>query len=62
MLNGTSGIKTGTVNVRICRSAFLLEEDNTYFGDKLNRTYSGPKYKGGFSDHLPIRLEIYQTK
>lgn len=35
---------------------FLLEEDKTYHGQKLNRTYLGPKYHGGFSDHLPVRI------
>ena len=61
LINGKTGIKAGIRNVRIFRSSFLLEEDNTYFGEKLNRTYSGPKYHGGFSDHLPVRLEINQS-
>jgi hypothetical protein len=61
LMNGHSGLLTGVGNVRIFRSSFLVEEDNTYFGEKLNRTYSGPKYHGGFSDHLPIRLDIMQT-
>ena len=61
LMNGKSGIQAGIPNVRIFRSSFLLEEDNTYFGEKLNRTYSGPKYHGGFSDHLPVRLEIIKT-
>ncbi len=62
LMNGCAGLHTGIRNVRIFRSSFLLEEDNTYFGEKLNRTYSGPRYHGGFSDHLPIRLEIFQSK
>jgi len=33
---------------------FLLEEDERYGGVKPFRTYLGPKYKGGFSDHLPL--------
>ncbi|MEI7499467.1 MAG: endonuclease [Bacteroidota bacterium] len=58
LLNSSSGLQSGINNVRIFRSDFLLEDDNTYFGEKLNRTYIGPRYHGGFSDHLPIRLEI----
>jgi hypothetical protein len=58
LMSGHSGLKAGIDQVRICRSSFLMEEDNTYFGEKLNRTYSGPRYHGGFSDHLPIRLEL----
>jgi endonuclease/exonuclease/phosphatase family metal-dependent hydrolase len=33
---------------------FLLEEDKKYGGVKPRRTYLGPSYKGGFSDHLPL--------
>jgi hypothetical protein len=62
LMYGRSGIQAGIGNVRIFRSSFLLEEDNTYFGEKLNRTYSGPKYHGGFSDHLPVQLEIIQKE
>ncbi|MCX6306672.1 MAG: endonuclease [Bacteroidetes bacterium] len=58
LLQGCSGLKAAAGSVKIFRPSFLLEEDNTWFGDKLNRTYSGPKYHGGFSDHLPIMLEI----
>lgn len=35
---------------------FLLEEDKQYLGVKPARTYSGPKYLRGVSDHLPIIL------
>ena len=33
---------------------FLLEEDEAFSGVKPLRTYLGPKYIGGYSDHLPI--------
>lgn len=32
----------------------LLEKDSGYGGHKVFRTYNGPRYNGGFSDHLPI--------
>lgn len=35
---------------------FLLEPDRTYLGVKPFRTFIGPKYNGGVSDHLPIVL------
>ncbi len=35
---------------------FLLERDRQYLSKKPYRTYSGPKYLGGVSDHLPIIL------
>ena len=40
----------------ICRFGFLLEPDPTFLGEKPFRTYMGPTYHGGISDHLPVRL------
>jgi len=37
---------------------FLLEIDDEYSGVKPFRTYVGPKYHGGFSDHLPVKVVI----
>jgi endonuclease/exonuclease/phosphatase family metal-dependent hydrolase len=61
LMCGSIGLKAASDQVKIFRSSFLVEEDNTYFGEKLNRTYTGPRYHGGFSDHLPIRLEVLKT-
>ncbi len=58
MLSGRSGLRTNADHASVVRAAFLMEEDQQYFGLKLKRTYSGPKYLGGFSDHLPILLKI----
>lgn len=43
--------KSGT---RICSLPFLLEKDKNYLREKPFRTYLGPAYHGGISDHLPI--------
>ncbi len=43
-------------NITTLKFDFLLEEDKSYGGYKPNRTYYGPMYHGGFSDHLPILL------
>jgi hypothetical protein len=61
LVNGSCGLRTGPEKVTIFKEGFLLEEDNTYFGEKLNRTYSGPRYHGGFSDHLPVKIEVLQV-
>lgn len=41
---------------------FLLEDDERYGGKTPMRTYYGFKYKGGYSDHLPLvvrfRMEV----
>lgn len=33
---------------------WLLEEDTKYGGKQPRRNYLGPRYKNGFSDHLPL--------
>jgi predicted extracellular nuclease len=38
---------------------FLQSEEKKYGGTKPFRTYQGPKYIGGFSDHLPIYLDLF---
>jgi len=42
------------VECRIHDAPFLLIDDKTYGGKQPFRTYVGPKYQGGFSDHLPL--------
>lgn len=37
---------------------FLFVDDETYGGKKLFRTYVGPKYYGGYSDHLPVYIDL----
>ena len=38
--------------------SFLMEEDDRFGGDAPFRTYHGMRYKGGYSDHLPVLLEL----
>jgi len=42
----------------VCRIPFLLTEDGAYGGTKPRRTYSGPRWLGGVSDHLPISVVL----
>lgn len=42
----------------VYKGDFLLQEDATYLGYKPYRTYAGPRYLGGYSDHLPIYLHL----
>jgi hypothetical protein len=37
---------------------YLLEKDERYLGVKPMRTYRGYHYHGGYSDHLPVLLEL----
>ena len=44
--------------MQIFAPPFLLEDDPAYLGTKPRRTYIGPRYHGGLSDHLPIILKL----
>ena len=44
--------------VCIFSQPFMLSDDEKYHGKKPFRTYSGPNYLGGYSDHLPILLDL----
>lgn len=53
LAEGAAGIR-----MRIERVPFLTVRDNTHSGEKPLRTYTGPRYTGGVSDHCPITLII----
>ena len=55
-------VHCGVSDARIVHDDFLLQEDPTYHGRKLYRTYVGPKYQGGFSDHLPVMLLLRYSR
>ena len=40
---------------------FLLEKDKKYTGFKPYRTFKGFKYNRGFSDHLPIYIDLWRN-
>lgn len=44
--------------MRILRIPFLLARDTAYTGEKPLRTYVGPRYTGGVSDHLPVLVVV----
>lgn len=45
-------------NAEISRFPFLFSDDERYGGKKLFRTFTGPKYMGGYSDHLPVFMDF----
>lgn len=59
LLLNTKGLTVKPSDARIFKAEFLVEADETNLGDKPLRTYVGMKYQGGFSDHLPIYLDIW---
>jgi hypothetical protein len=58
LLNENATIFTRPEWAEIVQLPFLLEKDEKYGGMKINRTYIGFRYNGGFSDHLPVLLKL----
>lgn len=58
LLNPNSTIHTSQENTHIFNAEWLQESDQTHLGTKPFRTYIGMKYNGGFSDHLPIYIDL----
>ena len=56
LLNTNSSFHTTKENAHICRAPFLLKKDQT--GDAPKRSFLGTFFVNGFSDHLPIYLDI----
>lgn len=45
-------------NVRIYDAEWIMEPDEKFLGLKPKRTYNGFHYQNGYSDHLPIVLDV----
>lgn len=52
------GLFTDLKGFRIFKPVFLLKNDLKYPGETTFSTYSGYRYQGGFSDHLPVLLDL----
>lgn len=59
LLQQKKGLFTNFYAARILMEDFLLTEDEVYSGIRPFRTYDGYRYAGGFSDHLPVILDLY---
>lgn len=46
----------------IFETPFILEEDKQHFGYKPMRTFNGRRYIGGYSDHLPIYIDLFLNR
>lgn len=59
LLQKNTGVFTTHNAAKIMMQDFLLIEDEIYSGQRPYRTYDGFRYAGGFSDHLPITLDLW---
>jgi len=58
LLKSDYGLYTAQDNFKIFNPGFLLEKDPVYPGLSPFATYRGYRYHGGFSDHLPVLLDL----
>ena len=57
LLNKNSSFYTSKEENHIFRAPFLLKKDKT--GDAPKRSFLGTRFVSGFSDHLPIYLDVW---
>lgn len=50
--------KTINGSIQILSFDHLLQQDKKYLGYKTKRTFIGPRFNGGASDHLPILMKL----
>ncbi len=58
LLSPSNKLKTSSYKFKIFDRDFLLTEDEQYSGKMPFRTYYGYRYQEGFSDHLPVYLDL----
>jgi endonuclease/exonuclease/phosphatase family metal-dependent hydrolase len=58
LVKGNQPLQISRDGGRIYSPDFLLEEDFKYLGIKPFRTYIGYTYNAGFSDHLPVYVDL----
>jgi predicted extracellular nuclease len=61
LLEGKSGLGICQKKAAVLSAAFLLETDNSHLGVKPFRSFLGPADHHGFSDHLPVMLDIMKN-
>ncbi|MDR1414923.1 MAG: endonuclease, partial [Odoribacteraceae bacterium] len=57
LLNGNFPWQTPS-RMSILADETLLDDDKTHYGQKPFPTYHGRRYAGGYSDHLPVHVEL----
>lgn len=54
----TSGTYILRNEAHIFKADFMVEPDDKFGGYRVFRTYSGPRYIGGYADHLPVFVRV----
>jgi endonuclease/exonuclease/phosphatase family metal-dependent hydrolase len=62
LLDTTGSVYTKRESAVIYKPEWLEVVDDVHPGTKPFRTYSGPNYLGGYSDHFPTYMDLYFRK
>lgn len=58
LINNKAGIQVAGNAAKIFKPDWLLKQDEKSLGMRPYRTYRGYIYEGGFSDHLPVYIDL----
>lgn len=58
LVGQTGLLHAGYSDARIFSIDWMMTDDTKFPGKRPFRTFQGPKYLGGYSDHLPVYLDI----
>ncbi len=58
LLSGSHGLHTSPQRAAVFENDVLLEPDKQYSGKRPFRTFIGFRYHGGYSDHLPVYIDL----
>ena len=61
LISGKQRLQVLNEQAQIYNPGFLLEDDFKHLGKKPYRTYIGFSYNNGFSDHLPIYIDLIKS-
>lgn len=61
IIKGNAHIKTWFNQAKVFRPDFLIEKNEKFGTEQPKRTYAGKKYLGGYSDHLPVYVDLWMN-
>ena len=59
IIKGNKNLKTYFNQANVFRGDFLIEINEKFKNEQPKRTYGGKNYIGGYSDHLPVYVDLW---
>jgi len=61
IINGNKNLKTYFNQATVFKADFLIEINEKFKNEQPKRTYGGKNYIGGYSDHLPVYVDLWMN-